>query len=110
MRALRNSAMAIVLALVAPATAQQLDVAIVADCVPGQAACYATSRVAGLKSGGDGFLAVRTGPGSDFRKIDELYNGDVVEVIEFAGKWRGVRYRDGRLGWVHSNWLRDLAG
>ena len=89
--------------------AQALDIPIVDDCVADQAACYATSQVAGLDPNGDGFLAVRTGPGSDYRMIDRLHNGDVVEHITSQGPWRGVRY-GGRKGWVHGNWLQDLAG
>ncbi|MEO1397900.1 MAG: SH3 domain-containing protein [Pseudomonadota bacterium] len=95
---------------VASSSAQQLAVPIVKDCVGGQAACYATSQVAGLKATGDGFLAVRTGPGSNYRMIGKLRNGDVVSVIAFRGKWRGVELRNGTLGWVYSRWLRDLAG
>ncbi len=90
--------------------AQQLDFPIDDSCVDDQAACYASSRVAGLDPNGDGFLAVRKGPGSGHAMIDRLHNGDVVEVITSQGKWFGVRYGNDRLGWVHSNWLRDLAG
>ncbi|MEL6914813.1 MAG: SH3 domain-containing protein [Pseudomonadota bacterium] len=90
--------------------AQTLDVPIVVDCVDDQAACYATSTVTGLRADGDGFLSVRTGPGSEFRKIGELVNGDVVTVITVQGPWRGVELPGGSLGWVHGNWLSDLAG
>ena len=91
--------------------AQNLAVPIIDDCVSdGHIACWATSRVAGLNPRGDGFLAVRTGPGTKYRMIDKLYNGDVVETMKRRGSWVGVRYRNGRKGWVHSRWLRDLAG
>ena len=93
-----------------PTYAQQLAVPITKDCVSSQAACYATSQVRGLKAGGDGFLAVRTGPGGNYPMIGQLVNGDVVTVITFHGKWRGVELTNGALGWVHSNWLSDLAG
>lgn len=93
------------------ATAQTLDVPILDSCVSdGQMACYATSTVSGLDPNGDGFLAVRSGPGTNFPMIDKLYNGEVVEIIEFQGSWRGVRYRGGWKGWAHANWLIDLAG
>ncbi|MEL6550630.1 MAG: SH3 domain-containing protein [Pseudomonadota bacterium] len=90
--------------------AQALDVPIIKNCVDSQAACYPTSTVTGLRADGDGFLSVRTGPGSDFRKIGELVNGDVVAVISSQGRWRGVELRDKTFGWVHGNWLTDLAG
>lgn len=94
------------------AAAQQLDVPVVIECDQAreQAACYATSRVTGLAPSGDGFLAVRSGPGTEYAKIDELREGDVVEIIDIQGDWRAVRYDDGRLGWAHGRWLADLAG
>lgn len=79
----------------------------------------------GVKSGGDGFLAVRSGPGSQFRKLDELHNGEVVVVFENRGDWAGIVYRTPNFkcsstktravsyrnkGWVHSRWLKPLAG
>lgn len=96
----------------AGAHAQGLAVPIMLDCdeSTAQAACYATSLVQGLDPNGDNFLAVRASPGSDHAMVDQLKEGDVVEIIEFDGSWRGVRYGDGKLGWVHSNWLVDLAG
>ncbi len=105
--------------------ANTLDVPVMETGGDGQMANCASSRVAGLKAGGDGFLAVRSGPGSDYRKLDELHNGDVVIVFEMRGKWAGIVYRTPAVdcssaatrpvaypnkGWVHSNWLAELAG
>lgn len=92
------------------AAAQQLDVdfTIVED---DQAAGCAGSIVSGLDPNGDGFLSVRTGPGSNFTKIDELHNGDTVRTCAQQGKWVGVYYgQPRRKGWVHSNWLIAGAG
>lgn len=94
----------------APAAPQQLDVefAIPAD---GQAAGCAGSLVAGLDPQGDGFLAVRSGPGTGYRQIDALYNGNAVRTCARSGKWIGVYYGSPRRkGWVHGNWLVDGAG
>jgi uncharacterized protein YgiM (DUF1202 family) len=106
----------------APASAQQLDVPFAGPKGGGQAGDCATSFVAGLNPRGDNFLAVRAGPGSNYRKLDELHSGDVVATCARRGAWHGVLY-DGRnvrkgmrarhrlrRGWVHGNWLRDLAG
>lgn len=105
--------------------AQALDVPVVEQGGDGQMATCASSTVAGLKAGGDGFLAVRAGPGTHYRKLDELRNGDVVLVYEIRGKWAGVAYRamaancaatrtrfvpHEHKGWVHTNWLKDIAG
>jgi hypothetical protein len=105
-----TSALFAISILCTSASAQQLSVPIVKDCVDDQAACYATSRVAGLDPNGDGFLSVRSGPGSDYQMIGKLVNGDVVTVITSRGKWYGVELRNGSLGWAHSNWLVSLAG
>lgn len=71
----------------------------------------------GLDPNGDGFLAVRSGPGTNYRKIDELYNGDWVFVLAERGQWFGVAYGVGMetacrsipssapRGWVHSKWI-----
>jgi uncharacterized protein YraI len=92
------------------ASAQELDVdfAISEDA---QAAACAGSIVSGLDPNGDGFLAVRTGPGSNYPKIGDLHNGDTVRTCARNGRWVGVYYGQPRSkGWVHSNWLVDGAG
>lgn len=121
---------AIAMALAAPAGAQQLDVQIRESAGDGQAASCYSATVVGLDPNGDGFLAIRSGPGSNYRKIGELYNGDVVLVFEGRGRWFGILKQDARnarpdtcanngparrlngrpKGWVHGNWLRGLAG
>ena len=90
--------------------AQQLDVDfhILEDA---QAASCAASVVAGLDPNGDGFLAVRAGPGTGYRKIDELHNGNMVRTCAAYGAWVGVYYdQPRRKGWVHGTWLVDGAG
>jgi len=103
----------------------ELDVPIFERGGDGQAANCASSRVSGLKSDGDGYLSVRSGPGTQYRKIDELRNGDLVFVFEVNGDWAGVVYKTSSVrcsstdtrqvpfkhrGWVHQNWLKDVAG
>jgi len=87
----------------------------------------ALGEVTNLKTGGDGFLAVRSGPGTDYEKIDEIFNGDRVWMFEQKGEWIGVAYgsdaiscspvskdqaldKPGKKGWVHANWLQIIAG
>jgi hypothetical protein len=87
----------------------------------------ALGQVMGLKADGDGFLAVRSGPGSNYTKLDELHNGDKVWLFEREGKWIGIVYgveelscspisedrvvpHDGKKGWVHENWIEIIAG
>ena len=100
----------IALFLSSAANSQQLDVefGITEDA---QAAGCAGAVVTGLDPNGDGFLSVRTGPGSKFRKLDELHNGDSVRTCAKQGAWYGIYYGSPRkVGWVHGNWLGGWAG
>ncbi|MEM9632659.1 MAG: peptidoglycan-binding protein [Pseudomonadota bacterium] len=105
--------------------ATKLDVPILEHGGDGQMANCGSSVVAGLKASGDGYLAVRSGPGTGYRKLDELHNGDVVYAFDRKGDWVGVAYKVQSLecastttrpiqyefmGWVHGKWLSDLAG
>ena len=112
-----------------PMSAQQLDVPVVEHEGDGQAASCGLSEVRGLKAGGDGFLGVRSGPGTTYRKIGELHNGDRVNQFSAQGDWVGIATSDGiidqpgvcandgparkltgtGLGWVHSDWLLWIA-
>jgi Bacterial SH3 domain len=107
------------------ALANTLDVPIMEEGGDGQMANCASSMVTGLRAGGDGFLAVRSGPGSQYRKLDELRNGETVVIFQMRGEWAGVVYRTenvrcsskttrpvayGNKGWVHKRWLKDVAG
>lgn len=117
------------LAICATSTsAGTLDVPIYEQASDGQAANCGGGTVMGLKTGGDGFLAVRTGPGADYRKIGELQNGDRVAIIEERGGWYGVIVPGGSvdqtdacrrsgprrklsgsgLGWVSGRWIGDI--
>jgi uncharacterized protein YraI len=53
-------------------------------------ACY-SAEVDGLPPYDD-FLAVRTGPGTSYRQIDSLYNGDRVFVCNRRGRWKKIFY------------------
>lgn len=99
------------LALGLSASAQPLDVPFADKGGDGQAAWCASSTVTGLDPNGDGFLAVRAGPGTQHRKIDEIHNGDVVSTCDSQGPWVAIVYGPSkRKGWVHGRWLKPLAG
>jgi hypothetical protein len=88
--------------------AAALDVPIVGHGGDGQTAdCSSRTIVVGLNPGGDGFLAVRTGPGTQYRKIDELRNGEVVYGCDARGDWIAIVYGPSKAkkGWVHGRWL-----
>jgi len=86
------------------------------------------AQVRGLDSRGDGFLAVRNGPGGDYTQVDELYNGDKVWYCDEQGSWIGVVYGGDecgvaspvnpatpysgncRSGWVFKKFINVIAG
>jgi len=66
--------------------------------------------VSGLDPNGDGFLALRAGPGSKYRQIGRLHNGDAAYLRKCDGKWCYVE--NGALngreaifnGWIYTAW------
>lgn len=92
-----------------PAAAQGLEVRFL---IPedSQATGCAARYVSGLDPNADGFLAVRTGPGTGYRKIDQVYNRDMVRICARSGAWVGVSFGKPRLiGWVNGKSLVDMA-
>jgi len=94
-------------------------------------ACGSLGRVHGLKADGDGFLAVRNGPGAAYAIADKLVENREVLMCDQRGEWIAVVYDDGRLGrcgvtspiakrqpyrgpcksgWVHGKWIELMAG
>lgn len=59
---------------------------------PGSDACGSLGEVVGLNPRGDNFLAVRTGPSTDFAKVDEIVSGQRLYLCETRGRWWGVVY------------------
>ena len=53
-------------------------------------ACGSLGVVRGLKPGGDGFLALRSGPSANARMIDKLREGDAVYMCDDVPGWIGV--------------------
>ena len=96
-------------------------------------ACGSTGRVRGLKADGDGFLAVRAGPGADYAMLDKLGNGRLVYLCGSRGRWTAVVYAPPgadasacgvswaiaevevyrgpcESGWVNTAWIEVVAG
>ena len=53
----------------------------------------------------DGYLNLRTGPGTRYRITREMYNGDRVRVVEYAGRWVRVVHESGARGWASARYL-----
>jgi hypothetical protein len=69
---------------------------------------------------GNGFLAVRTGPGASYQQTGEVYRGDEVSVYDRRGGWYAITCMSGQCmrplwgtpmpsGWVSRKYI-DAAG
>lgn len=87
-------------------------------------------KVSGLRARGDGYLAVRSVPSASGAMLDRLHNGRPLWICDDRGAWLGVVYPAAqedcavnvnlkrsrpyhgrcRSGWVHSRWVRLIAG
>jgi hypothetical protein len=65
---------------------------IIIEAEPDLDACYSNGVVEGLDPAGDGFLAVRGGPGTQYPQLDRLYNGVEVHICNRRGDWLGIVY------------------
>ena len=86
--------------------------------------------VRGLNPNRDGFLAVRTGPGTSYGLVDKIFEEQELYLCDYSDGWHGVLYTkkgtdcfenvpQGRVsdyngrcwhGWAHENWILFLAG
>ena len=109
---------------------RRIDVPVMLGGDPDLDACPSLGQIVGLHPNGDGFLSVRSGPGVPYREIDRLYNGNKVSVCGRRGAWHPIVYPadEGECGvgtpwpvrqpytgpcnygWVHSRYVRIIAG
>lgn len=54
----------------------------------------------------DGFLAMRSGPGTNYKLRKRLYTGSEVRMIGRSGNWIKVRLANGSTGWAYSKYLK----
>jgi hypothetical protein len=117
------------LAAMGAVLATSLAVTVIVGKVPEYDARGSRGEVKWLDPHGDGFLAVRSGPGSQYQMIDKLLEGQSVFVCDDRGQWFGVVYTRGNqdcvtsalsrpkpysgpclAGCVHRNWITITAG
>ena len=116
--------------LPAAGAAQGSSVPVIAGQIRGYDACGSVGVVRGLDPRGDGFLAVRAGPGSDYAMLDKVYSDQLLNVCDDRGRWLGVVYSHEtedcgvstpwprpaaytgpcRSGWVYRTYVKDFAG
>lgn len=105
--------------------ANDLDVPVVEEGGDGQAANCSSSIVLAPKDKNGDPLAVRSGPGQEYRKIDKLHPGEIVFVFNGSGDWAAIVYRTDdvrcssrkthavtykKKGWVRMKYLKNYAG
>ena len=92
-------------------------------------ACGGTGVIQGISSRGDGFLAVRSGPGTKYKMIDKFYrNRKKVSMCDDKGKWVGIIYGKDcgeaydniakrkpyegscKSGWIFEKYIKLIAG
>ncbi len=56
-------------------------------------------------SPGDGFLNLRSGPGTQYSVMRELLHGELVTPVERSGNWLRVRSSEGSIGWAYGDFL-----
>lgn len=56
-------------------------------------------------SPGDGYLNLRTGPGTRFQIVRPMYNGEAVTLLERTGGWVRVKHESGAIGWAFEKYL-----
>ena len=79
---------------------------------PWEAACIMRH----LDPNGDGFLSIRTGPGSQYREITRVRNGDSmpIDTRRCQGKWCFAEsinkngQRVNQTGWFHTGWCEMI--
>ncbi len=50
-------------------------------------------------------LNVRSGPGTNYKIIGSVYNGNIVRVTHTDGAWRRINWSGGKTAWVHGAYL-----
>ena len=96
-RTLKGQLLSVTAALVlsglsATALAHRPQVPIIAGGEEDFDACGSQGVVRGLDAGGDGFLAVRSGPSSKHAMLDKVYNGAILNLCDERRNWLGVVY------------------
>ena len=66
-----------------------------------------SSTLRRVHSPNDGYLNLRSGPGSDFKILRRMYHGDQVDALERNGNWvRVYHHNTGAKGWAFGTYLR----
>lgn len=109
-----------------PVAADELAVPVMME-ADGDLDTCSLGKVVGLNPKGDNFLAVRAGPGTNFKMLDKIHTNDQVWMFSESKNWVGIVYGSqdincspiktdkpysgpGKKGWVHKKFITVLAG
>src|SRR5262249_40224992 len=110
------------------------QVPVIIEHLPGGEAPCAYGVVHNLDPKGDGFLAVKAGPGLHYQRTGKLYHGKQVIICGDKGAWHGIVYTKSgqgdamrycnvdenrvktlpyagpcRSGWAHQRWIKQVS-
>lgn len=68
-------------------------------------AFVAQAEVLVVNSPGDGYLNLRSGPGSKYSIIMRMYHGSKVDTLAWRGNWARVRHETGHVGWAYGKYM-----
>ena len=107
----------------------KLDIPVMIGGEAEEDACGGLGEIRGISRHADGFVAVRSGPGTKYKIIDKIYrNGTPVVMCDAYGKWEGIIYGKGdcgtgtpiaheqpysgscNVGWVYGKYVQLVAG
>ena len=59
-----------------------------------------------LSGGGDNYLSLRSGPGTNYREMVRMRPGTQMTVTGSKGRWMQVALSNGMTGWAHGKYIR----
>jgi len=68
-------------------------------------ASWACAQTMVVNAPGDGYLNLRTGPGTRYAIITEMNHGTEVDILETVGRWARVQHQSGAVGWASRKYL-----
>lgn len=55
-------------------------------------------------------LNVRSGPTSAYKKIDEVYEGEIFKILDTSSNgWYKIKTKSGNIGWVSNNLVKETS-
>lgn len=71
------------------------------------AICMSPIKVSAMENGtiNTPILNIRSGPSTNYNKIDKVYKGEIVEILENSNGWKKVKLPNGKIGWASGQYI-----